>query len=323
VPGCTAATNAVILVNPLPTVTAVPNKTLVCMGGTSTIIATNLVGGPATYSWNTGATTPSIVVTLSTSAVFTVTVTNTMTGCSNTHTAGVSVFVPQVTVTGVPSNNACFGQSPTLSVTTGNGSFTITPSPTIAIFAPTVYSTSVMSVSNAIVCPASNTILIGVVPNPTVTIAASQSIMCQLETTTLVASGANTYSWSNQQTGSPISVSPTLSTTYLVVGKDVNGCTDTASIYIKVVICHEGIAENGYSQVNVSIFPNPSQDHFVIKSDTDVRLKLINELGQEILTIELSEKNSNETQVKDLPPGVYFVTDESGKAIRQKIVVTD
>ena len=72
------------------------------------------------------------------------------------------------------------------------------------------------------------------VNQPNVTISGTTTI-CSGSTTTLTASGANTYLWSNGLgTSNSITVSPTNSTSYTVTGTDSNNCTNTANIYITV-----------------------------------------------------------------------------------------
>lgn len=62
----------------------------------------------------------------------------------------------------------------------------------------------------------------------TVNIQVSKDTICSGTTTTLTASGASTYVWSNNASGNSITVSPTANTTYTVLGTDNSGCGDTA-----------------------------------------------------------------------------------------------
>jgi hypothetical protein len=71
------------------------------------------------------------------------------------------------------------------------------------------------------------------VNQPTVAISGITTI-CSGSSTTLTASGANTYLWSNGSTATSITVSPTNLTTYTVTGTDSNNCTNTANINITV-----------------------------------------------------------------------------------------
>ena len=84
-----AATNTIqVNVNPNPTVTAAATRTYMCAKETNTLTAS----GALTYSWNSGATTPSITVTSSVATTIAYTVTGTdVNGCKNTLVQTVKV----------------------------------------------------------------------------------------------------------------------------------------------------------------------------------------------------------------------------------------
>jgi hypothetical protein len=70
---------------------------------------------------------------------------------------------------------------------------------------------------------------------PTVSISPSATTICNGTGSTLTASGASTYAWSNSLgTGSSKIVSPSSNTTYTVSGTDANNCINTASQAITV-----------------------------------------------------------------------------------------
>ena len=54
------------------------------------------------------------------------------------------------------------------------------------------------------------------------------------QSTTLTASGANTYQWSTNATTASITVSPTSNTAYTVVGTNNYGCTGSASVIVTI-----------------------------------------------------------------------------------------
>ena len=54
------------------------------------------------------------------------------------------------------------------------------------------------------------------------------------QSTTLTASGANSYQWSTNATSASITVSPTSNTTYTVVGTNSYGCTGSASVIVTI-----------------------------------------------------------------------------------------
>lgn len=74
--------------------------------------------------------------------------------------------------------------------------------------------------------------------SPTVSIQVLKDTICSGTTTTLTATGANTYAWSNSANTSSIVVSPTSNTTYSVTGTDNAGCADTATSKIINVVAH-------------------------------------------------------------------------------------
>lgn len=76
---------------------------------------------------------------------------------------------------------------------------------------------------------------INVIPNPTITVSGNGTLTCSSCTTSLLASGASTYSWSTGELSSLINVSPTSTTEYSVTGKAVNGCVAHAKTQIIVM----------------------------------------------------------------------------------------
>ena len=78
---------------------------------------------------------------------------------------------------------------------------------------------------------ASHTVTIRETPDVTIS---GDSILCEVSSTTLTASGANSYLWSTDEETASISVTPTSTTTYTVIGTSQDGCTDTASITVTI-----------------------------------------------------------------------------------------
>ena len=69
---------------------------------------------------------------------------------------------------------------------------------------------------------------------PSVTVSVSSGTICLGESTTITASGATSYVWSNGQTTNPITVSPTTTTNFTATGTDSNGCTGAGTTQITV-----------------------------------------------------------------------------------------
>ncbi len=98
--------------------------------------------------------------------------------------------------------------------------------------APGTYNTS-LTIRNNLICEFTQTQTITVNPLPTANAGADQTI-CEGTTASLVATGGNSYTWSNGQNTASIAVMPTMTTTYTVTVTDANGCTNTDNVIITV-----------------------------------------------------------------------------------------
>ncbi|GAB4127302.1 MAG: hypothetical protein OHK0045_12020 [Raineya sp.] len=141
-----------------------------------------------------------------------------------------------------------FGASSNISFTqvTGNpGDFTITPSGNNATVTANVTPTPnpatirVTFTDPLSGCSISRDVSITVDPLPTTSVVATNLVICLGESTTLTASGANTYTWSpaaglSSTTGHIVTASPTATTTYTVSGNN-NCATIDATITITVI----------------------------------------------------------------------------------------
>jgi hypothetical protein len=69
-------------------------------------------------------------------------------------------------------------------------------------------------------------------------------------------------------------------------------------------------------------FPNPSNGDFTISSSEAGTFNIINELGQLVRTVEITEANGNQVKVENMPNGAYFVTGTlNGEAVTKKVMV--
>jgi hypothetical protein len=224
--GCTNTTTKTLTVNTLPTISAASSSSVICMGSNASLIAS----GASTYTWMPGSLTGATV-----SATPTITTTYTVTGqsaagCTNT-------AVKTVTVNSLPTISAstsqsiiCSGQSATL---TGSGGTTYTWTPgsvtgNPVAFTPTTTTTYSVVGTGTNGCTNSTVRSVTVNSTPIVNTTASAAVICVGQTTTLTATGASTYSWNTGPTTPAISVSPTVTTTYSVVGTGTNACSNTS-----------------------------------------------------------------------------------------------
>ncbi len=317
--GCTALANVAVITNPSPTLNIVPSTNLICAGDPVNIT----VSGASTYTWDSGANTTSINVNPIVSTVYTVTgVTN---SCSSTGTVGISVFIPTVAVSG--NTSICNGQTATLTASGGNNyTWSNGFTSTVVLVNPTnstTYSVAALTSSSGINCPSSASIQVTVKPNPTVTAVASRSAMCKGENNAITVSGASTYSWSTGATTTSIAVTSSLVTimNYSVTGTSSLGCSSTASIAVKINSCTD-LKELNLNNNSVLVYPNPSKGDLNVSAESDMKLSIVNEIGQVIMTFTLDQSNNRKLVVSDLANGVYFLISQNpADGVRERIVM--
>ena len=311
---CTSSAVFVVVTNPSPTVTISASDPVICAGGTSTLTAT----GGSNYVWSNGST-GSVVVVNPLSSI-TITCGSTVNNCFGSSTIQVSVFDPTLSISGQTA--VCAGGTVNLTASaadtyTWNNGFQ-TAGITVTPPATTVYVVSATTATGNINCPSTASVQVTVNPNPTVTTAATRTIMCVKESNTLTASGANTYSWNTSATTPSIVVSSSVVTTliYTVTGTNASGCSTSTVTSVKVNGC-TGIDETGIAG-SLVLYPNPNNGAFTINYSQDVELRITNELGQVIRVLQLNADNNRQAEVKGLSAGIYFV---SGPSVNTKIVV--
>jgi gliding motility-associated-like protein len=110
--GCTqiAQATSTVSISPPLTITVTPNDSI--CNGQSTILAAMASGGGGgtnTYSWNTGASTPSINVAPTTSTIYSVTAHNSNCTTAATATTQVVVYInPTLSITATPTSGCAF-----------------------------------------------------------------------------------------------------------------------------------------------------------------------------------------------------------------------
>jgi gliding motility-associated-like protein len=219
--GCSGTATSTVTVNPQPSLSV--NSPTICSGGSATLTAT----GATSYLWDTGSTSNPLNVSPGTSTTYTVT--GTTGNCSATATSTVTVS-SSLNVT-VNSPTVCSGQNATLTAagaTTYVWSDGSTDNPLIITPASTAnYTVTGTSLS----CTGTATATITVNPVPVVNV--NSPAVCAGTTATLTATGATTYLWNNGATDNPLTVSPSVTTTYIVTGTD-QGCSANATSTVTV-----------------------------------------------------------------------------------------
>ncbi|MFN0177050.1 MAG: SBBP repeat-containing protein [Saprospiraceae bacterium] len=230
--GCQNTATKTITVNPLPNVGANASVMSVCVGSNTPVTLSGT--GASTYTWLDGVLNGTPFVPSATTT-YTVTGTDTNTGCQNTATKTIIVN-PLPGVNAIASvSSVCIGSLVTL---TGSGASTYTWSNGVlngVPFNPTVTATyTVTGTDTNTGCQNTATKTITVNPLPSVNAIASVSSVCIGSPVTLTGSGASTYTWSNGVLNG-IPFVPTATATYTVTGTDTNtGCQNTATKTIAV-----------------------------------------------------------------------------------------
>jgi gliding motility-associated-like protein len=219
----------------------------VSIGTTATISTSTCQWQQYTYTWNSGANTTALLAIID----------NTLTANGNDFAIDDIIFVPldtvvdQVIVSTVASPTIttsgtaiiCANQSTPISAT-GAVSYTWSPSGSVAnstaastTASPNTTTTYTVTGANAAGCTATSTVQITVSNATPISLAGTPSI-CVGDTSTVTASGAVTYTWlpNNGSGGSNIGIlSPSISTTYTIIGADANGCTTASTFSIDVL----------------------------------------------------------------------------------------
>ncbi|MEI7801703.1 MAG: PKD domain-containing protein, partial [Bacteroidota bacterium] len=242
--GCSINSTIVITINPLPSVNINPNNPSICLGQNANLIA----NGATSYTWSpaislSSSTGSTVQASPPITTMYTV-VGVSAAGCANTDSVTVIVFnLPQVQLT--PVNNwICLGTSTVLNAS-GASTYTWTPASSLSsangssvTATPTVTTTYTVVGVDLNGCANSATAPVTVYPGP-VTFSQPNPAICRGDSTTIVASGAVSYAWSplvglNTGTGNTVVVNPTSTTTYSIIGTDINGCTATWPLVVTV-----------------------------------------------------------------------------------------
>ncbi len=224
-----AVQTVTLLANPV--VSAV-GATTICAGQTTPLSAS----GANTYVWSNSAAGANITVSPFTTSVFNV-IGTAVNGC--TASAGVQIDVQPIPSIGlsVAQPSICFGTSTQLAAG-GAQSYVWSPSSSLssstgnAVSASPattqIYTVTGTTVNGPASCSSSNTIALTVIANATVNLYGPNSI-CFGQSADLNAGGAsNNYSWSpsnslNVNLGDNVIATPSITTTYTVVGASTGG----------------------------------------------------------------------------------------------------
>lgn len=302
-----------------PTVSLLTNATTICKGEPVNILAS----GADTYSWSTGDNTSNISTTpqVAGTYVYGVVGTNALSGCTIAVSQSIIVnAVPDVYLLS-PSPSVCAGSTLVLTAigamnytwSTGSNA----PSINVSITTPTTYS---LFGSNTNGCVGSTSQLVGVYNLPNVTVSSNlPAQMCVGENAILTAAGsASSFIWISNTyptlSGNPVTVNPSVNTTFTVTGTDVNGCMNKNTIVQNVDEC-TSLRESSLLS-GVRVYPNPTAGVFNIElnSASDKTIVVTDLTGRTVLTTTSSDQKIT-LNISHLANGVYYVKINSGSAV--------
>jgi hypothetical protein len=228
--GCTNTAIVALTVNPLPVVTASAASGTICDGSSETLTAS----GATTYSWSSGGSAATEIVTPTTTSNYTVTGTD-GNGCVNTATVSVTVNPLPAVGASAASGTICNGASETL---TASGATTYSWSSggntSTEIVSPTSTSNYTVTGTDGNGCVNTATVLVTVNPLPVVNLG-QDIIQCGGSVVLDAQNAGSTYVWNDNSTAQTLTASA--SGNYFVTVTSANGCIggDTVAVTINVL----------------------------------------------------------------------------------------
>ena len=278
------------------------SSVLVCSGSSVTL---NASGNAQSYTWNPGTiNSNSIIVTPSVTSTYTVIAA----GNSCISSSIITVAVNPLPIVTIISNytRTCAGSSLTLQASGANiYSWSNGSTGPFTTVSPTINTTFSLIAVSSLGCIGTATYNHLVDPAPSLTINALSNRICIGETTTLTVNGGFSYFWNTSSTYSMIVVSPSLTTTYSVVGTNTLFCSSSFTLELKVDPCTE-ILINSSIYNEIAIFPNPSINNTSVFVPSDGRLRILDSFGRILQEEILVGGKMNLIQLRDLSQGVYY-----------------
>ena len=245
--GCTYY-DTVTVVPPAAAVVAnaVMQSDVSCFGGNNGSALATTTGGtaPYNYAWNTVPPQSTAAATGLSAGTYTVTITDDN-GCFDTATV-VITEPSQINVLTTDIRGTCPGVTNGMASAFASGGtspytylWNTTPAQTTDTVSALLPGTYTVSVTDGSGCTSSGTVIISSFPAPLVD-AGPDKTLCEGESTTLSATGAQQYTWSGTAaisctTCSTPSTTPLVDAVYTVYGTDVNGCSDSDRLFVSVL----------------------------------------------------------------------------------------
>lgn len=307
-----------------PPLVIVASQNPVCAGGSLTLSTS----GASTYTWSNNNTGNSTNVTVSSTTAISVVGTTSLNCTLNGNITVSTTPLPVITFTSIPDKLCLNAGGISLAASPAGGSFG-GPGISFGSFFPTLAGVGTQTLSYTYTdqnnCTSVNVVTTTISsPTTVIAFAVTPASVCTtappVQLTATPAGGTYAGQGVVGSVMTPSVAGPgtfTISYTYT----DANNCTASKLSSIIVKICPSvGLQELGESVI-YNLYPNPNEGSFIVKADRDLKLTIVNELGQTVRSLDLQVANGSEQTVTGLPAGVYFLT-SPGLSVKQKIVVT-
>jgi hypothetical protein len=238
--------------------------------------------------------------------------------CPSTDTLLVSQF-PPVNVDLGPDVMMCMGDTASLDAGSGFSTYLWSVGTTTQSIQVFIADTFEVEVTDANGCSASDTIVVGLYPNPTA--AFTQTSVSQTTTFTNTSTGATSYFWDfgDGNTSTAMDTIHTFTTpgTYNVclTVTSSNGCT--ASTCTSVTVTNTGIHET-MNEAGISLYPNPATHTIWLNSLTQletVQVGIVDMLGKTVFVKTYPNLTQQSIDITTLHPGNYVVQIHTGGKI--------
>lgn len=303
------ANTGVITIAITPTISNAGPSQTVCPGQLTGMNTSGI--GIFSYSWSNGANSAYTTVTPTATSIYTVNAYNSGATCYASQTVTITVKpVPDLSVTAT-SSVLCSGQTTSLSVSgansytwsTGDHATDIAVSPS----ASTLYTVVGTGTNN---CNGTASYSVTVNNLPVLSLASSNTLLCTGSSADLSVTGAQTYTWSTAEFTNTITVSPTVTTSYTVMGTDANGCENVSVITQSVSLCTA--INNKEDRTAISVYPNPASDLICIHLTSKVSSAFVYSIDGQLLNMQSLAEGENKISLSGLAGGIYVVTVTDG-----------
>jgi gliding motility-associated-like protein len=302
---CADTAKQTVTVSAVPTVSIAGNHSI-CAGTNTVLTASG--SGITSYLWSTTQTTASIVVNPVANITYSVTVSNGT--CSVTDTFNVYVTPkPPVTITG--ATKICQGDSVTLTASSPVGVYTWNNGSTGSTIVVPVTKATTYYVVVTKGCSDTAYHTVTVIPVTAVEACCDTTIAAG-GTVHLIGSGAVGYVWTPSgniscYTCPNTTATPTVNTTYTVMGTDSNGCRSYDTVRVEIA-CHDFEVPNVFTPVSTVNFPN---NVFYIAGaigEPHYKIEIYDRWGVLMYTTDdPSASWTGKTMAgQDVPDGVYY-----------------